>query len=110
VPLHNGETVPDAQAARQAFKAEIKAGTWKTPKERGRDLQTAGTELGTGGAHGETAPEGKRVAFLMATVEVVARACGLRRSQQAFGLLRLETTGNLKGCRDNRKPEASAAT
>jgi hypothetical protein len=44
VPLHNSKTVSDAQAARQALKAEIKpgttrnlAGTWKTPVERGRE-------------------------------------------------------------------------
>ena len=61
VPLHNCETVPDAQAARQALKAEIKAGTWKTPKERGQDLQKVGTEVGMGGAHGEAYPEEKRV-------------------------------------------------
>jgi hypothetical protein len=31
VTLHNSETVSDAPAARQALKAEIKAGSWKTP-------------------------------------------------------------------------------
>ena len=61
VPLHNPKTVSDAQAARQALKAEIKAGTWKTPMERGPDDQKAGTEVGTGGANGEAANEEKRV-------------------------------------------------
>jgi integrase len=61
VPLHNSKTVSDAQAARQALKAEIKAGTWKTPMERGPDDQKVGTEVGTGGANGEAANEENRV-------------------------------------------------
>jgi hypothetical protein len=36
VPLHEAKTLPEAPAARQVLKAEIKAGKWKTPAGRGR--------------------------------------------------------------------------
>jgi len=34
VPLHEAKTLPEAQAARQVLKAEIKTGKWKKPAER----------------------------------------------------------------------------
>jgi integrase len=44
VPLHGAKTVPEAQAARQALKAQIKAGTWKTPQERKTTEKKVGTD------------------------------------------------------------------
>jgi hypothetical protein len=37
MPLHEAKTLPEAPAARQVLKAQIKAGKWKTPPERERD-------------------------------------------------------------------------
>ena len=32
MPLHDAKSVPEAQSARQALKADLKAGKWKTPQ------------------------------------------------------------------------------
>lgn len=54
VPLHGAESVADAQSARQALKAESKAGTWKAPPERKESEKKVGTD-------GEASKNTKRV-------------------------------------------------
>jgi integrase len=63
VPLHDAQTVPDAQAARQVLKTQIKTGEWKTPPECEAAEKKVGTKVGTatGGVMGVGSTEEPRL-------------------------------------------------